>query len=102
MDSLGLPKFGPEQLKDVEVECINAGVRVVVLICTSDFDMKTPGAGLMTINAKLWGPDPVAAQMEFLKRFVASIVKDFFTDTCTGSTPLEKSRAQCKLARQCV
>lgn len=52
IDKLGLPKFGPEQLEDVE-----------------DFDMKTPGAGLMTLNAKFWGLDPEAAKVEFLKKF---------------------------------
>lgn len=31
--------------------------------------MKTPGAGLMTLNAKFWGRDPEAAQLEVLKRF---------------------------------
>lgn len=52
MDQLGLPKFGPEQLEDVE-----------------DFDMTTPGAGLMTLNAKFWGRDPEAAKVEFMKKF---------------------------------
>ena len=31
--------------------------------------MKTPGAGLMTVNAKFWGPDPEAAKTEFMKQF---------------------------------
>ena len=52
MDQLGLPKFGPDQLEDVE-----------------DFDMTTPGAGLMTLNAKFWGRDPEAAKVEFMKKF---------------------------------
>ncbi len=31
--------------------------------------MKTPGHGLMTVNDKFWGPDPKAAQLQFLRQF---------------------------------
>lgn len=52
MDKLGLPQFPPENLKRVQ-----------------DFDMKTPKQGLMTINEHFWGPDPEAAQIDFMKQF---------------------------------
>lgn len=52
MDKLRLPQFPPEHLRRVQ-----------------DFDMKTPKEGLMTVNDHFWGPDPEAAQIEFIKQF---------------------------------
>lgn len=52
MDKLQLPKFSPDMLQLVR-----------------DYDMKTPGEGLMTVNASCWGPDPETAQLEYIKRF---------------------------------
>jgi hypothetical protein len=71
MDSWGLPRVGPERLKEVEGKCFfrNVGDKCSLLNCTSDFDMKTPGAGLMTVNAKMWGPNPETSQTELLKQF---------------------------------
>lgn len=50
MDKFGLPLFPPENLKRVQ-----------------DFD--TPKEGLMTVNEHFWGPDPEAAQIDFMKQF---------------------------------
>ncbi len=52
MDQLGLPDFTPDMLHRVR-----------------DFDMKTPGKGLMTENESFWGLDPEAAQLAFIKKF---------------------------------
>lgn len=52
MDKLGLPMFTPDMLQRVR-----------------DFDMKTPGQGLMTLNESFWGLDPEAAQLAFIKKF---------------------------------
>jgi hypothetical protein len=52
MDKLELPKFTPDMLKLV-----------------TDYDMKTPGEGLMTVNDSCWGHDPETAQLEYIRRF---------------------------------
>ena len=35
----------------------------------SYFDVRTPGAGLMTINENLWGNEPKKSQLKILNRF---------------------------------
>lgn len=52
MNELQLPQFTPTMLKMVK-----------------DFDMKTPGAGLMTENDSLWGADPERAQLQLLEKY---------------------------------
>jgi hypothetical protein len=52
MDELQLPKFTPDMLGRVK-----------------DFDIKTPGAGLMTENDSLWGVDPESVQLKLLEKY---------------------------------
>ena len=52
MDRLGIPLFTIDMLKRVK-----------------DYDVKTPGHGIMTFNKELWGPDPEKAQLNVMKKF---------------------------------
>jgi hypothetical protein len=36
---------------------------------TTDYDIKTPGQGIMTFNKDLWGESPDAAQLDILNTF---------------------------------
>jgi hypothetical protein len=40
-----------------------------MLKLVTDYDMKTPAEGLMTVNDSSWGHDPETAQLEYIKRF---------------------------------
>ena len=50
MDRLGIPRFTIDMLKHV-----------------TDYDVRTPGQGIMTFNKKLWGPEPEKAQLDVMK-----------------------------------
>ena len=52
MDRLGIPPFTIDMLKHVK-----------------DYDVRTPGQGIMTFNKALWGPEPEKAQLDVVKKF---------------------------------
>jgi hypothetical protein len=71
MDKLQLPKFTPEMLANVQ-----------------DFDMRTPGEGLMTVNDSLWGLDPEREQLKILRKYdtmkKVKIALQLCDDACLG------------------
>jgi hypothetical protein len=58
MNTLRVPAFGADQLSQVQ-----------------DYDMSTPGQGIETMNAHLWGKNPQESLLAILQQFAGSKTK---------------------------
>jgi hypothetical protein len=76
MDRMGLPSFTKDMLEKVQGDVMIFMIALSLLTQLptlnrdpSDFDVNTPGQGLMTLNNHLWGEDATRRQIDLLNTF---------------------------------